>query len=155
MSDNPDVVKAFFECLDIIVQDFLRAFFLIPAEVLQAILSCAITALSMQERYSLVKSCMFLNTFLNALLVNAELETECEAVLNAYGRNIVHAVLVGIAGVAPRTVLPNLVELLTTLVVKRRQITKTWIGDVLYSTTFIPTKASDDAKKTFFESVVA
>ena len=43
-----------------VAQDFTGTFFTLPPGLLDALLQCAISALSLQERYSLVASCNFL-----------------------------------------------------------------------------------------------
>ena len=74
---NPDIVQAFFTCqesvsrilqwwlrillMDLqIAQHFIPVFYQLPPELFNSCIQCAISALSMQERYSLVYSCNFL-----------------------------------------------------------------------------------------------
>lgn len=41
-------------------QDFTRSFYRLPPGALDALMTCAIAALALQERYSLVSACAFL-----------------------------------------------------------------------------------------------
>lgn len=55
-----------------------------------------------------------------------------QLLLDTHGRAIMHAVLVGFAGVAPKSAVPNLVELFSALVVKTPLESKRWILEILY-----------------------
>ena len=41
-------------------QDFTEAFYTLPPGLFDALIQCAISALALQERYSLVSACQFL-----------------------------------------------------------------------------------------------
>lgn len=155
MTDNPDIIKALFECMTTLSEHFVTVFFSIPADVFQGLMECSIAALLVDERYSLVKSCSFLNSLCNNVLLNPEMEVQSMALTDAYGFKILHAVVVGIAGVSPRSVIPNLTDLLTNIVSKRRDQSKAWLSDILYKNELPNSKAGDSDKKKFLETVVA
>ncbi|KAG1884709.1 armadillo-type protein [Suillus subluteus] len=64
MEANPDIVQAFFGCMDSIAKHFLMGFYRLPPGALNALMQCAVTSLSLQERYSLVATCTFLETLI-------------------------------------------------------------------------------------------
>lgn len=78
--ENPDIVQAFFGCLDTVscylaghlplytkdvafgqvAKHFVAVFYNLPPGALDALMQCAVSSLSLQERYSLVATCTFL-----------------------------------------------------------------------------------------------
>ncbi|KAJ7915368.1 hypothetical protein B0H13DRAFT_2324463 [Mycena leptocephala] len=60
MVENPDIVQEFFACMDRVAQDFTAAFCALPDGAFDALMQCAISALALQERYSLVAAATFL-----------------------------------------------------------------------------------------------
>jgi hypothetical protein len=52
--DGAGIVQEFFACMDRVAQDFTAAFYALPDGAFDALMQCAISALSLQERYSLV-----------------------------------------------------------------------------------------------------
>ena len=55
-----------------------------------------------------------------------------QLLLDTHGRATMRALLVGFAGVAPKSAVPNLVELFSALVVKTPLESKRWILEILY-----------------------
>jgi importin-13 len=53
--------------------------------------------------------------------------------MNLHGKAILHALLMGIAGVAPRSALPNLIELLALIALKRALECREWMKEILFS----------------------
>lgn len=51
-----------------VAQDFTNTFYSLPPGALDALMHCAIEALSLQERYSLVSACNFLVRFHYSLI---------------------------------------------------------------------------------------
>ena len=62
-----------------------------------------------------------------------ELAEAKSALIRAHGRAILRAVLCGFAGVAPRSVVPNLIDLLSTMVTQATAACKTWMKDILFA----------------------
>ncbi|KAJ7432478.1 hypothetical protein B0H11DRAFT_808219 [Mycena galericulata] len=121
MVENPDIVQEFFACMDRVAQDFTGAFCALPDGAFDALMQCAISALALQERYSLVAACTFLGTLIHRTALYAAISPELLQQLQAHmirvhGRAIMRAVLCGFAGAAPRSVTSNLLELLGALV---------------------------------------
>lgn len=53
--------------------------------------------------------------------------------MRLHGKTIVHALLSGVAGVAPRSALPNLIDLLAMIALKRSEECRLWMRETLFS----------------------
>ncbi|KAJ6522588.1 hypothetical protein B0H19DRAFT_655372 [Mycena capillaripes] len=178
MVENPDIVQEFFACMDRVAQDFTAAFCALPDGAFDALMQCAISALALQERYSLVAACTFLGTLIHRAALYAPISPEMLQQLQAHmirthGRAIMRAVLCGFAGAAPRSVAPNLLELLAALVSRwderavaeaegemreGRQLgsgARGWVAEVVFADDFYPSKAGQEAKERFVKTVVS
>ncbi|KDR78193.1 hypothetical protein GALMADRAFT_65460 [Galerina marginata CBS 339.88] len=160
MESNPDIVQEFFSCMDQAAQDFTDNFYTLPPGLFDALIQCAITALSLQERYSLVSACNFLATIIHRSSLTDELIPHKTALMTTHGRSLMRAILQGFAGVAPRSVVPNLIEMLGTLLSRASGAdggpgggAPQWIKDVLMSDDFVPSKAGPEAKAKFIKAV--
>ncbi|KAJ7725697.1 hypothetical protein B0H16DRAFT_1593986 [Mycena metata] len=178
MVENPDVVQEFFACMDRVAQDFTAAFCALPDGAFDALIQCAISALSLQERYSLVAACTFLGTLVHRTALFAPISPEMLQQLQAHlirthGRAIMRAVLWGFAGAAPRSVTLSLLELLSALVSRwdEHAVTEAegemregravgggargWVAGIVFADDFFPSRAGQDAKERFVKTVVS
>lgn len=153
MENNPDVVQAFFNFLEMVAQHFISVFYRLPPDLFHALMQCAIGSLALQERYALVSACQFLASLINRTALAEDLGDAKEALGQAHGRAIMHAVLAGFAVVAPRSTTPNIVEVLSTLVQRYPMQSKAWMEDVLYASDFPPSRATDEAKQKFVKTI--
>ncbi|KAI0076848.1 ARM repeat-containing protein [Panus rudis PR-1116 ss-1] len=153
MEANPDVVQAFFNCLEIIAQHFIVVFYQLPPDLFNALMQCSISALSLQERYSLVSACTFLASLVNRTATNDELSQASTLFVQAHGRAILRAILSGFAGVAPRSAMPNLIELLSAMITRYPAESKAWMAEILYADDFTLSKATPEAKERFLKSI--
>ena len=55
------------------------------------------------------------------------------AFIEAHGRPLMRALLSGFAGTTPRSVAPNLIELLSTLLSRCPANTRSWMSDILFA----------------------
>ena len=60
LASEPDVAQAFFRFLEQTARNFVWAFFELSTPTFNAAMQCAIGALGLQEKYSLVAACNFL-----------------------------------------------------------------------------------------------
>ncbi|KAJ7855598.1 hypothetical protein B0H14DRAFT_3865185 [Mycena olivaceomarginata] len=180
MVENPDIVQEFFACMDRVAQDFTAAFCTLPDGAFDALIQCAISALALQERYSLVAACTFLGTLIHRVALYAPLSTgELQLLqahmIRAHGRAIMRAVLCGFAGAAPRSVSANLLELLSSLVSRwdERAVAEAEGRDardrdceergrsarvgasIVFAEDFIPSRAGHADKERFVKTVVS
>ncbi|KAF8694667.1 hypothetical protein AX14_001961 [Amanita brunnescens Koide BX004] len=161
MTANPDVVQEFFSCMDKVAQDFTNTFYSLPLGALDALMHCAIQALSLQERYSLVSACNFLTSLIHRSSSHEELVSYKLQLLQTHGRTIMRAILEGFAGVAPRSSMPNLIEMLGTLFLLNRpgdvegiNGAGTWMVEILFSNDFVQSKATPEVKDRFVKAVL-
>ncbi|KZT19856.1 ARM repeat-containing protein [Neolentinus lepideus HHB14362 ss-1] len=153
MEANPDIVQAFFSCMEAVARIFTKALYQLPGVMLDALIDCSRTALSLQERYSLVSSCTFLHTLVNRTTRSDDLEDAKSILAQKHGRLIMQALLSGLAGIAPRSASPNLIDLLSMLLSRYPAEGRAWMSDILFSDDFIASKASREAKEKFFKSI--
>lgn len=154
MEANPDIVQAFFGCMDTIAKHFLVGFYRLPPGALDALMQCAVTSLSLQERYSLVATCTFLETLIRRTASSDDLGDASTILIQGHGRPILRAVLCGFAGVAPRSATQNLIELLSIVASKFPAETRTWMTDILFADDFVQSKASSEAKRIFVKAII-
>ena len=129
----------------------------------------------MQERYSLVSACTFLvslrsirldsdfdstygvlqGTLISRAFASEELGDAKTVFIGAHGRPLMHALLCGFAGTAPRSVAPNLIELLSTLLFRCPAESRSWISDILYAVSCRPVKCFDRVLNAFPRALVA
>lgn len=75
---NPDIVQGFFSCMESVsrlynvstsysfshavqfANHFVACFYLLPSELFNSLMQCAIVSLGLQERYSMVAGCAFI-----------------------------------------------------------------------------------------------
>ncbi|KAJ7758775.1 hypothetical protein B0H14DRAFT_3896007 [Mycena olivaceomarginata] len=175
MVENPDIVQEFFARMDRVA----AAFCTLPDGAFDALIQCAISALALQQRYSLVAACTFLGTLIHRIALYAPLSTgELQLLqahmIRAHGRAIMRAVPCGPAGAAPRNVSANLLELPSLLVSRGDQravaeaegemrATETtrngggargWAA-IAFSQDFIPSRAGHVNKERFVKTVVS
>ncbi|KAF8883564.1 hypothetical protein BD779DRAFT_829130 [Infundibulicybe gibba] len=157
MEANPDIVQEFFSCMDRIAKDFTSAFYNLPQGGLDALMDLAVRSLSLQERYSLVAASSFVSSLILQSSVLDELVQNKDQLLAAHGRALMRAVLVGFASVAPRSAVPNLIELLATLLGRPGDgagRTGVWMREILFAEDFVPSKAGPDAKEKLIKAVL-
>ncbi|KAH9477137.1 Importin-13 [Psilocybe cubensis] len=160
MESNPDIVQGFFSCMEKTAAEFTSAFYALPRGLFDALIQCAIKALTLQERYSLVSACNFLSTLIHRSSLTDELIANKTAFMAVHGRAIMQAILEGFAGVAPRSAVPNLIEMLGTLLSRANGPeggvgggAPQWMKEILLSEHFVPSKAGPDAKTKFMKAV--
>ncbi|KAF5337781.1 hypothetical protein D9611_015001 [Ephemerocybe angulata] len=161
MEANPDIVQEFFACMDRVAQDFTKSFYTLAPGLLDALMQCAISSLALQERYSLVAAANFMSNLIHRSSLTSELNAHKLALLASHGRSITRAILQGFAGVAPRSVVPNLIEMLGALMNRSSgtdggpATVAHWMQDILFSNDFVQSKAGPETKKEFIKAVLA
>ena len=129
---------------------FLTIIYRLPQDLLSSLLHHAITALSLQERYSLVGSCKFLVhisilsrrcsrltlvqlTLMRDTFSHGDLTREADALMELHGKQIAIALIYGVANVAPRSTIQNLSEVLHCMASRRPAQTRAYLTDILFS----------------------
>ncbi|KIM23910.1 hypothetical protein M408DRAFT_248853 [Serendipita vermifera MAFF 305830] len=157
MEENPDIVQEFFRFCETVAHHFLTIIYRLPQDLLSSLLLHAISALSLQERYSLVGSCKFLLTLMRDTFSNGDLGREADALMEIHGNQIATSLIYGVASVAPRSTLQNLSEVLHCLASRRPAQTRMYLRDILFSAEFTAKHplATQKAKEQFLESLLA
>jgi len=153
MEANPDIVQDFFNFMEKVSFHFVTAFYRLPRQSFDALVQFAISALSLQERYSLVAASTFLTALIKDTQAKDDLADARRLLLETHGRAIMRSLLVGFAGVSPKSAVPNLVELFSTLVAKAPLESKEWIMEVLHGSDFVQSRAGPDAKEALVKAV--
>ncbi|KAJ3547929.1 hypothetical protein NM688_g5353 [Phlebia brevispora] len=133
MVNNPDIVQACFNCMETVAQHFIAVFYLLPPDLFNALIQCAIGALSLQERYALVSACTFLSSLVNRTATTDDLGDAKQAFVRAHGRSVMHALLSDFAGCCAAS--------------------KAWMVDILNAPDFMPSKATPEAKEKFVKTI--
>jgi len=153
MEANPDIVQDFFNFVEKVSFHFVTVFYQLPRQSFDSLVRCAISALSLQERYSLVAASTFLTTLIKDTHTNDDIADAKKLLLATHGREIMRSLLVGFAGLSPKSAVPNLVELFSALVVKAPLESKEWILDVLHGNDFAQSRAGPEAKDALVKAV--
>ncbi|KZT68569.1 ARM repeat-containing protein [Daedalea quercina L-15889] len=153
LESNPDIVQAFFGCMDTMAQHFVSTFYQLPPDLFNALMQCSVTSLGLQERYSLVGACTFIRTLIIRTCAEDELTEAKLMIAQTHGCSFMKAVLNGFAGVAPRSAAPNLIELLSTLTQRFPAESRQWMTEVLFADGFVQCRANAAAKEQLIRAV--
>ncbi|KAF8762018.1 ARM repeat-containing protein [Rhizoctonia solani] len=136
METNPDVAQDFFGYLTKVGGHFPRVILEMSGDIADGLFRITATALTLQERYSLVNACNFM--------------------MPNYGNKgiLMEALLLGIGGSAPRSTVPNLAELLSNLVSRVPNEARTWMGSVLMADNPSNAKIPAAAREKFMKAVL-
>ncbi|KAF8331847.1 armadillo-type protein, partial [Cantharellus anzutake] len=152
MEANPDLVQGFFACLDQISISFFSAIIAFPPDVANAVMMCSIHALKLQERYSLVGSCKFLVTLIKKTTMEQDANFDnSRNLVRQHGQSVIETLIVGIAGDAPRSAVPNLAAVLSTIVSKYSEA-RAWVINAMNHVSSIVSALSKDA---FMKTVIS
>lgn len=157
LESNPDVVQEFFRFAEVVALDFSTSIYRLPQDLLSSLLQQATVSLGLQERYSLAASCRFFVTLLRKTLTTSELAREADALMSLHGKQIVAAIVYGVAGLAPRSVTANLNEILFCITSTRLEQARAFLSEILFSPDFTAKypMATQKAKETFMTSLLA
>ncbi|KAI0056845.1 hypothetical protein BV25DRAFT_1995352 [Artomyces pyxidatus] len=153
MEANPDIVQDFFHLMEKVAFRFVVVFYRLPPPSFNALVRCATTSLALQERYSLVSASTFLNTLITRTYASDDLGDAKNSLIQTHGLAIMRALLMGFAGIAPKTAVLHLVDLFSTLVMKYPAESRAWISLILYGQDFVESKAGPGAKENFLKTV--
>ncbi|VDB95428.1 unnamed protein product [Peniophora sp. CBMAI 1063] len=155
MEENPDIVQEFFHFLEKVSHHFVTVFFQLSQAMLDSLMACAITSLSLPERYSLVASAGFLGSLINRAHGNDELGDNRHFIVQRHGPALMRSLLLGFAGSAPKSTVANLGELFNTLITKYPGESRGWIMQVLYGEDFAQSRVDTQGKEAFVKAVYA
>ncbi|QRV85310.1 Myb protein 1A [Ceratobasidium sp. AG-Ba] len=157
MEANPDVAQDFFGYLTKACQvgtHFPRVILEMQNEIADGLFRLTATALTLQERYSLVNACNFMTMFLRKTRNDSALAEPGDALLRRQGAILMEALLLGIGGSAPRSTVPNLSELLATLVSRVPAESRNWMNSLLMVDTPSNARIPAPAREKFMKTVL-
>ncbi|KAF8742077.1 ARM repeat-containing protein, partial [Rhizoctonia solani] len=154
METNPDVAQDFFGYLTKVGGHFPRVILEMSGDIADGLFRITATALTLQERYSLVNACNFMTMFLRKTRNDSALVAPADAQLRKQGAILMEALLLGIGGSAPRSTVPNLAELLSNLVSRVPNEARTWMGSVLMADNPSNAKIPAAAREKFMKAVL-
>ncbi|CAE6368411.1 unnamed protein product [Rhizoctonia solani] len=154
MEANPDVAQDFFGYLTKVGGHFPKVILEMSGDIADGLFRITATALTLQERYSLVNACNFMTMFLRKTRNDGALVAPADAQLRKQGAILMEALLLGIGGSAPRSTVPNLAELLSNLVSRVPNEARTWMGSILMAENPTNTKIPAVAREKFMKAVL-
>ncbi|TRM55474.1 armadillo-type protein [Schizophyllum amplum] len=158
MRNNPDVAQEFFGLMERFAEEYTPELYAMPEGALDGLMRCAIIALGLQERYSMVAACKFIRAiFHRTCTVDVLSQTPARQFLvQAYFTLVLRAAVEGIAGGTPPSTHVNLIDLLQLLSLRCSEDMKRWAGEVLFAADFMPTsRAGPEAKEKFAKALIS
>ncbi|KAF9106342.1 hypothetical protein BGX29_009759 [Mortierella sp. GBA35] len=154
MEDNPDVIHSFFAVLSQFVRHAPLAFYSVPPEQTENLMSFAIAGLALQERLALKATLLFLIEFVNQSFDFAELKQRVDGLMVRIGPQIMRGILIGIGGHVPRSMVPQLNDSLYPLIGKYPQECRSWMQALLAEPGFPSVHADQASKEKFIKGVL-
>ncbi|KAL1406931.1 hypothetical protein Q8F55_006343 [Vanrija albida] len=147
MRDNPDVVEAWFKFCSAISSRYPGVLLRLPTQVIEAYMALGIMGLGTQERFSLKTAAEFFHALLNHTRYPSPLESAVEPLISHFGPQILRALLLSAGSEGPRSVIPNLADLLTALVTRvPGPEMSNWLDGVLAEEGFPDPRATAESK---------
>ncbi|BEJ13429.1 hypothetical protein CspHIS471_0306030 [Cutaneotrichosporon sp. HIS471] len=147
MRDNPDVVEGFFKFSHAVSSRFPGVLLRLPEPVIDVYMSLGIMGLGTQERFSLKSSAEFFVALFANTRYPSPLEEPAERLVIHYGPRLLRALLLSAGSEGPRSVIPNLAELLASLVTRvNGPDIAAWLDTILAEPGFPDPRATPEAK---------
>ncbi|ORX41250.1 armadillo-type protein [Kockovaella imperatae] len=148
MRDHPDMVETWFKFCSAISTRFPGVLMRLPRDLLQIYVGIGVVGLSAQERFSLKATCDFFISLMASTKYPSPLEESTISLLQHFGSQMLRAILLSAGSEGPRSVIPNLAELLAAFVQRVPGIdVGTWMSEILAEDGFPDPRATDDAKE--------
>lgn len=153
--DNPDVVEGWFKFCSALAARFPGVLLRLPEQTVQTYLELGLLGLGAQERHSLRTACEFLIALLHGTRYPSPLEGPSDPLWAHVGPGVLRAVVQGAGADAPRSVIPNLAELLAALVQRcGAQRAGEWLEGVLWVEGWPDARATGAAKTRLKETIL-
>lgn len=131
MHAAPDIVEGLFKFASAVAVRFPAALLAPPSEALGLLLGLTVEGLRLPDRYSLQAVTGFMTSLLRGSRSPIDLTAALEPGLRAHGRAMVVRIIAGAEGHSPRSVVPNLAELLSALVTRLTEESTIWLAEAL------------------------
>lgn len=147
MRDNPDVVEGWFKFCSALSSRYPGVLLRLPEPVIDAYMSLGIMGLGAQERFSLKTAAEFFIALFANTRYPSPLEEPTERLLKHFGPRLLRALLLSAGSEGPRSVIPNLAELLASLVTRvTGPDVSDWLDTILAEPNFPDPRATPEAK---------
>lgn len=147
MHDNPDVVESWFKFSSAVASRYPGVLLRLPEPVVQVYMSLGVMGLGTQERFSLKTAAEFFIALFANTRYPSPLESATESLINVFGPRILRALLLSAGSEGPRSVIPNLAELLASLVTRvSGPDMSSWLDAILGEPNFPDARATTEAK---------
>nr|XP_031862141.1 uncharacterized protein CI109_002554 [Kwoniella shandongensis]KAA5529213.1 hypothetical protein CI109_002554 [Kwoniella shandongensis] len=155
MSNNPDVAEGWFKFCSALASRFPGVLLRLPTPVVEAYMSLGLMGLVTQERFSLKSA----SEFFVAVLANTRYPSPVEPIADPlfahFGPLILRALILSAGSEGPRSVIPNMAELLAGLIARiSPSLMASWLQGVLMQDGFPDPRATIDAKKKLKEHIL-
>ncbi|KAF8948597.1 hypothetical protein BGZ47_003861 [Haplosporangium gracile] len=154
MEEHPDVIHSFFAVLSQFVRHAPLAFYSIPSEQTENLMSFAIAGLALQERLALKATLLFLIEFVNQSFDFPELKQRVDELMARIGPQMMRGILIGVGGHVPRSMVPQLNDSLYPLIGKYPQECRNWLQALLAEPGFPSVHADQASKEKFIKGVL-
>ncbi|CAK9779796.1 ARM repeat-containing protein [Cutaneotrichosporon oleaginosum] len=145
--DNPDVVESWFKFCHALASRFPGVLLRLPEPVIDAYMSLGIMGLAAQERFSLKGAAEFFVALFANTRYPSPLEEPSERLVKLYGPRLLRALLLSAGAEGPRSVIPNLAQLLASLVTRSQgSDMAAWLDAILAEPGFPDPRATPEAK---------
>ncbi|OAQ30587.1 ARM repeat-containing protein [Linnemannia elongata AG-77] len=154
MEEHPDVIHSFFAVLSQFVRHAPLAFYSIPPEQTENLMSFAIAGLGLQERLALKATLLFLIEFVNQSFEFPVLKQRVDGLMARLGPQMMRGILIGVGGHVPRSMVPQLNDSLYPFIGKYPQECRSWIQALLAEPGFPSVHADQASKQKFINGIL-
>ncbi|WVQ82597.1 hypothetical protein IAT38_004727 [Cryptococcus sp. DSM 104549] len=155
MKEHPDITEGWFKYCSAFAERYPGVLLRLQPQQVEAYISLALMGLGMQERFSLTSCAQFFIAFLSKTRFPSPLESLADPLLFQFGPLLLRALLLCAGSEGPRSVIPNMAELLASLVARvSGEMMAGWLEGVLMVDGFPDPRATGEAKKKLKEAIL-
>ncbi|ODN73851.1 hypothetical protein L202_07374 [Cryptococcus amylolentus CBS 6039] len=155
MKEHPDIVEGWFKFCHSLAERFPGVLLRLQPQQIEAYIQLGLAGLALQERFSLKSASDFFVALLSKTRNPSPLEDMMEPLLDAFGPALLRALILSAGSEGPRSVIPNLAELLANLVTRvSAQHLAPWLDGILGVDGFPDVRATPESKKKLKDAVL-
>ncbi|WVQ72312.1 hypothetical protein IAR50_001862 [Cryptococcus sp. DSM 104548] len=155
MKEHPDIVEGWFKFCHSFAERFPGVLLRLQPQQVEAYIQLGLAGLSLQERFSLKSASDFFVALLSRTRNPSPLESVMEPLLDAFGPALLRALILSAGSEGPRSVIPNLAELLANLVTRvSAQSLAPWLDGILSVDGFPDVRATPESKKKLKDAIL-
>ncbi|AFR92571.1 hypothetical protein C343_00448 [Cryptococcus neoformans C23] len=148
MKENPDIVEGWFKFCHSFAERYPGVLLRLQPHQVESYIQLGLAGLRLHERFSLKSASDFFVALLSKTRFPSPLEAIFDPLLHAFGPSLLHALILSAGSEGPRSVIPNLAELLAGLVTRvSGDVMSAWLEGVLSIEGFPDPRATLESKK--------